>query len=260
MKHAHFSIVYNELPFLKQKIPFLYRNFHQIVFYDLNIFDYTFSNDGTHEYIKNFPDPEKKIKLIEKKDLSDVKKYDGASFVNKRKMFAVGSKHIRNDIDVFWCTDADEFFTKGLIEEVDKFYSAGNKGCFNVPHVIYYKDHRFAFCENGNEKIRYLPRIVKHSPGNLYGHCNLAQRFSPMSWSKNVLHHFAYVGDSRVKFKSKVYNLSKETFLKKWDNFDPNFKEEILHGIHPSMSWGLKRSKIPLPAYINIKKMLKELE
>ena len=58
MKHCHFSILYNELPFLKQKLPFLYDNFDQVIFYDLNVCTHQphFSTDGCHEFIKDFPD------------------------------------------------------------------------------------------------------------------------------------------------------------------------------------------------------------
>jgi len=65
MRHCHFSILFNELPYLKQKLPFLYQFFDQIIFYDLNIVTKKFSDDGSHEFIKNYPDPENKITLIE---------------------------------------------------------------------------------------------------------------------------------------------------------------------------------------------------
>ena len=63
MKHALFSILYNEYGHLKQKLPIFYDIFDQIIFYDLNvggpktIGKFTFSTDGSHEYIKNYPDP-----------------------------------------------------------------------------------------------------------------------------------------------------------------------------------------------------------
>ena len=83
MKKCHFSILYNELPFLKQKMEFLYSNFDQLIFYDLNVAAKTphFSTDGSHEYIKEYPDPENKITLIEKKDLSDVNNYQGGGCI-----------------------------------------------------------------------------------------------------------------------------------------------------------------------------------
>ena len=71
VKHCHFSILYNELPFLKQKLPFLYKHFGQLIFFDLNVGTENphFSLDGSHEFIRDYPDPDKKITLINKKDI-----------------------------------------------------------------------------------------------------------------------------------------------------------------------------------------------
>ena len=104
-KHCHFAILYNELPFLKQKLPFLYTHFDQLIFFDLNVgvFNPHFSTDGSHEFIRDYPDPQKKITLIEKTDLSDVARFCGAGSVEKQKMFAVGSSYVQDDVDVFWC-------------------------------------------------------------------------------------------------------------------------------------------------------------
>jgi len=120
MKHCHFSILYNELPFLKAKLPFLYENFHQLIFFDLNIKTHTHSTDGSWEFLKAYPDPESKIVLIDQLDLSHITKYYGHSFVEKRKMFALGSRYVSDDMDVFWCDDMDEFFDVEWIKQVEE--------------------------------------------------------------------------------------------------------------------------------------------
>uniref|UniRef100_A0A6C0J7F9 Uncharacterized protein n=1 Tax=viral metagenome TaxID=1070528 RepID=A0A6C0J7F9_9ZZZZ len=56
MNHCHISIMCNELPFLKYKLPFLYNHFKQLIFVDYDIFDKCNLNDGTIEYIENFND------------------------------------------------------------------------------------------------------------------------------------------------------------------------------------------------------------
>lgn len=171
MKHCHFSILYNEYEFLTQKLPFLYDNFDQIIFYDLNVvnFPYKFSDDGSHEYIKDYPDPENKIILIEKTDLTDIKNYHGASLIGKRKMFAVGSKYINDDIDVYWCTDMDEFFNKSLIEKVEKIISTTEYQVIFAPHVIFWKNSNFIFTKKNNDyKIPFFPRIARHKKKYTY--------------------------------------------------------------------------------------------
>tara|TARA_B110000046_G_scaffold181916_1_gene214959 strand:+ start:443 stop:808 length:366 start_codon:yes stop_codon:yes gene_type:complete len=111
-----------ELIFLKKKLPFLYKFFEQIIFIDYDICNNTNSNDGSIEYIENFNDPENKIILIKDFYNKDISGFNGVSMIEKQKMFSVGSKYIKDYIDVIWATDADEFFDYDLINEIDNLY------------------------------------------------------------------------------------------------------------------------------------------
>lgn len=268
MKHCHFSIIYNELPFLRQKLPFLYEHFDQIIFYDLNITKepYTYSDDGSHEYIKEYPDPEGKIILIEKKDLSDIIEYRGGSFVEKRKMFAVGSLLVRDNIDAFWCTDADEFFTEDFIEEVEHAFSNTSCNTVDMDHYVFFYDHRFLFTEiNGNDKMSLFPRVARHKPGNLYGHCSLSQQFPPLHKVPDLYYyHFAYTGKKRIELKCdhhKYLNYMSEIY----ETFNPEKVEGECWGfpnMHPNKEFvprGVKRYTGDYPAYLNTEKLKKDL-
>ncbi|HMC01218.1 MAG TPA: hypothetical protein VKN14_09310 [Flavobacteriaceae bacterium] len=267
MKHCHFSIIYNELPFLKQKLPFLYEHFDQIIFYDLNIRTLEFSNDGTHEFIKNYPDPENKITLIEKQTLSDVDKFYGYSFVEKRKMFAVGSQYVKDDIDVFWCTDADEFFDVDYFKRIDTMYETIT-GSVTTPHIIFFKDKNHAFCngeKNNSEKLFLYARITKHKPGNVYGHCCLQSQFTPVHRPGDLLvYHFAYVGENRVAEKIRLYQRTtpsmRHFYADIWQKFKPLKGNAIIKKGHPSVkTWNIKRVNIALPDYIDYETMMKDL-
>ena len=122
MKHCHLSIICNDLPFLKQKMDFLYKNFDQLIFYDLCIYcvPMSHSTDGTYEYLQNYPDPENKITIIDKTDINDVEGNNGKGGIEKQRMYRVGSSYVKDDIDVFWCSDVDEFCDVGLIGEVER--------------------------------------------------------------------------------------------------------------------------------------------
>ena len=257
MKHCHFSILFNELPFLKQKLPFLYKHFDQIIFFDLNIKTGSFSNDGSHEFIKNYPDPECKITLIEKADLSDVLNFKGVGFKVKHKMFAVGSSYVRDDIDVFWCTDMDEFFCRSLIPKVERKITSGLASSILVPHLIFFKNEKWLLCREGVE-YQTLPwaRIVAHKSGNVYGHCSIATQFPPTTTIKNeIIFHFAYVGDSRVRLKCGLYP-SGRTFMDNVWKFCLEDDEKL-----PILSNGLiQQNHHNFPNYINIKEMIKDLE
>lgn len=265
MKHCHFSILWNEIAFLKQKLPFLYQHFDQLIFFDLNIKTKKFSNDGSHRFIKKFPDPQKKITLIEKRDLSDVTEYKGHSFGAKRKMFAVGSKYVRDNIDVFWCTDMDEFFNKSLIEKVESLVSKTKTGAILVPHVIFFKNEQWVFSRDKEDgELQRLPwaRIATHKKGNLYGHCSLADQFGPVRHiNDEIIYHFSYVGDKKVRNKCSLY--SSGGYIK---NIWSKFKFKNVDGkvykkrLHPCLKLGIKKNPHKLPEYINIKEMMKDLK
>lgn len=266
MKHCHFSILYNELPFLKQKLPFLYEHFDQIIFYDLHVNRFTFSNDGSHEFIKAYPDPKRKIKLIEKKDLSDVHKFFGGSFVTKRKMFAVGSRHVRNNIDVFWCTDMDEFFTESLIGKVEDTIAGNKYNTVLVPHLIFFKSDKWVFAKKDGDDLIWLgwPRIARHTKGNIYGHCSLNKQFPPVHRLKGeILYHFSYVGDAKMRIKAGL-QVPKQYLTSVWNKF--NEKQALkATGVykpgrmHPSCPWGIVQNTRPIPSYIDTKQLIKEL-
>ena len=205
MKHCHFSILYNELPFLKQKLPFLYVHFDQIIFYDLNVTTdpYRFSTDGSHEFILNYPDPANKITLIEETDLSHVTQYYGGSGIAKRKMFTLASQRIKENIDVFWCSDLDEFFHPSLLKEVETVFEDNKKvNSINLEHYYFWKDFDLLMCDPESDIMRLPPRIARHQKGNVYGHCSLHEQY-PQTYELKTqrLYHFAWLGEERCQFK-----------------------------------------------------------
>lgn len=262
MKHCHFSILWNEIAFLKQKMQFMYDNFDQLIFYDLNIKTDKFSDDGGHEFIKNFPDPEGKITLIEKKDLSDVEKYGGRSFKKKQKMFAVGSEYVKDDIDFFWCTDMDEFFTKSLMDKVEKNIKPGQAAL--VPHLIFYKNERWVLSTNKKKTIDLpWPRIARHKKGNIYQHCGLDTQFKVVNIGNEFLFHFAHVGPERIKYKTSLYGNS-DWYNNVWKKFDENQKGKpgqiIGSNMHSIIKAGVRLNSDPIPKYIDVDQLMKDLK
>ena len=272
MNHCHFSILYNELPFLKQKLPFLYEHFQQIIFYDLNIRTCGFSDDGSHEFIKNYPDPENKITLIEKTDLSDVTNYNGYSSVEKRKMFAVGSSYVNDDIDFFWCTDMDEFFFPSMIDTVEEEYAKDDSlMVFNSKHYIYWKTPDILLVRNNTttpEAYTLFPRIVRHKKGTVYGHCNLGTYGKQHFMNNEFIYHFAFIGDDRMKHKwyNCYYATRKhlaDRYYNSFKDFDVDSMEDsVLYGYprmypNPDMKGGVLRYNTELP--IDGDKLMKDM-
>jgi len=260
MKHCHFSILWNEIVFLKQKLPFLYEHFDQLIFYDLNVIEkpHRFSDDGSHEFIKNYPDPENKITLIEKTDLDDVVATVGGSTIGKMKMFVYGSQFVRDDMDVFWCTDMDEFFNASLVKRVDDILT--NHRAINIIKVeqyLFWKNRRFITCYPQRDRRRGPVRIARHVKGNVYGHCHLGKQFSPAFKERSeVLYHFGLVGDERVRFKAG-YHGSRKEFWDIWDNFDESKVDDSFYGFpnmhfHPEVRMGIKRYYGDFPDYLDL--------
>ena len=222
MKHCHFSILYNEIGFLKQKLPFLYQHFHQIIFYDLSAFDgkMQFSSDGSHEWIKGYPDPEKKITLIERRDLGKIKPIAGnGTNLTKRRMFTIGSSFVSNDIDVFWCTDMDEFFTEDLIREVEEILKDPGVDSIENEHFLFWKDLHILNCRSNEDlSIPFISRIARHRKGNIYGHCSLKAQFPKNRRAKNKIYHFSNVGKEKTFQKIfKYYGGTRKGYREIWE-------------------------------------------
>jgi len=263
MKHCHFMILSNEILFLKQKIPFLYENFDQLIFYDLNIYETPpcFSTDGSHEYIKEFPDPENKITLIEKTDIAALPIAPGVSNVNKRRMFIHGSTYVKDDIDVFWCTDADEFFNTSLIGKTEGIFKAhADIDSIELNQYYFWKSPKFIACFDGHPTRKGPIRITRHRKGNIYGHCSLAFQYpSCFEIEDEMLYHFSCIGDNRMKIKSPQYPF-KGNYWETWDNFDESKVGNGLYGYpymhpNPTIHAGIARYDGDYPDYIDLDKI-----
>jgi len=274
MKHCHIMYVANEILFLKQKIPFLYENFDQLVFYDLNIYApyageaICFSTDGSHEYIKDFPDPENKITLIERKNLSGVPTNVGVGTDDKRRMSIVGSTYVRKDIDIVWETDADEFFPKGAIAEAEKIF-AENPTAMSIylDWFTFVRDYGFVayppLFKNKYWDWRYMKRIARHKPGNIYAHGDLVPGNAlSLKMERFKLFHFTAPTKERVLFKHLPPERKvRDGFWEAWDNFDASkIKDGEVYGypyMHysPELDVGIRRFKGEYPDYINFDEM-----
>lgn len=261
MKKCHISIMCNERVFLKYKLPFLYNNFEQLIFVDYNITNKCNSNDGSLEYIESFNDPENKITLIKDFNPDLITQYNGVSFLEKQKMFAIASKYINNDIDIIWATDLDEFFNISLINTVNKLYK-NDKYLISIdlPHCIFvYNEHNYY----DKSDFYIAPRITRHFPGKIYGHCNFGSYGKTIRYTKEFLYHFAFVGYNRCFFKFKLYN-NKSFNWKKWLETYYNAltnNDKYISLIHPNPAFKLisKPFENNIPSYLDAKQMCKEL-
>jgi hypothetical protein len=288
MKHCHFTILCNELPFLKQKMEFLYKNFDQLIFYDLCIAckPMKHSWDGTWEYLRRYPDPEEKITIIDKLDLRDVEGGNGASLVEKQKMFRYGSTLVNDDIDVFWCTDMDEFFNKSLINKVEEILLEDEEvSSIRVNWMNFWREIDIVLdrpngwlANRGRKPLTGLfcpPRIARHKPGNVYPHCRIQElgEVFQMDGSDELLYHFAWIGDSRVKAKRLHQPIDPEEFDRwydeVWKGFETSDVAANYSGYIPGLNvvvpnpqtnpLGLRRFSPDIPEYIDMDILIDDL-
>lgn len=263
MRHCHISILCNELIFLKQKLPFIYKHFSQLIFVDYDISSKGNSTDGSIEFIENYEDIDNKITLIKDFNPSDILVYHGVSFIEKQKMFAAASSVVNNNIDVIWATDLDEFFNVNLIKDVEELYmNDDNLVSIDLPHLIFaYNEHNYF---DKKDKFYIKPRITKHIINNIYGHCDFQQYGKTIKYEKEYLYHFAFIGFERCLFKFDKINYNKGFNHKNWLNdylnsFQKNIK--YIELLHPKVHLKLysKPYTGSFPDYLNVNLLCNEL-
>ena len=273
MRHCHFMHLYNELSFLKQKLPFLYDNFDQLIFYDLNIYapyegkPMCFSTDGSHEYIKEFPDPDNKITLIERMDLHSVGISPGVGTIAKRKMYIIASAYVVDDIDTFWDIGADEFFYEDAILEVEEIFTRdGNVNSVYFDMITFVRDYRFEMSTPISSTTAYDPnylgRVARHKVGNVYGHGDIGVHYKKLQMAeRSKILHFTAITKDRVLFKlSPPERTIREGFWEAWDGFDEKQIGDEIYGypymhMNPIVKTGVRRFTDRYPSYMNLDEM-----
>jgi len=111
MRISYIVIVLNGMPFIEFSLKAIYDFAYEIIIVEGAVKDHIFSanpdgssKDGTVEFIKSFPDPEKKIKFIQGK------------WAEKCEMQNAGAKVATGDY--IWLVDSDEVYKKKEIETV----------------------------------------------------------------------------------------------------------------------------------------------
>uniref|UniRef100_A0A6C0KIZ1 Glycosyltransferase 2-like domain-containing protein n=1 Tax=viral metagenome TaxID=1070528 RepID=A0A6C0KIZ1_9ZZZZ len=262
MKHCHISIMCNELEFIEHKLPFLYKYFDQIIFVDYDIVNKRNSIDGTIEYIEQFDDKYNKIKLIKDFNPNTVTNYNGVSFIEKQKMFAEASKYVKDNIDLIWATDLDEFFDVELIQNVENLYNNDSQLIsVDLPHKIFvYNQYNYL----NKDDFYIAPRITKHIKNKVYGHCNFDKYGKTIKFNKFYLYHFAFIGLKRCSFKLLSCYKANIEYVKKWIEY---YRKSLLENkkyikiSHPNPNLNLYTENYNgnFPSYLDIDNLCKRL-
>lgn len=177
-------------------------------------------------------------------------------------MFACASKYIKDDSDIIWATDLDEFFHKSLIFKVEKLYkNYPNLQSIDIPHKIFvYNQYNFY----DKTDFYIAPRITKHQKNFLYGHCDFKKYGKTIKLQNEYLYHYAFVGYNRCKFKFECIYKNPKFNHKLWLNtyinsLNSNLKYVKLQHSNTHLNLYSSKYKGQHPSYINIDEMCKEL-
>lgn len=211
---------------------------------------YTTSTDNTNKILDNFPDPDKKIKIIH------------GQFAEKDEQSNAYMQYLKDDIDYLWMHDSDEMYHEKDYKNIQEFLSSVNPTSISVCSYSFFGGlDRYI---GGFERYPFnFYRIFKTYPKCCYTSHRPPEIFMPEG-TKNVLekniidgysferatniqmHHYSYVWPSQVKSKIKYYDAKVakgklypdyyESIWKKWvkeDSVDNKIKIELANqGVH----------------------------
>lgn len=215
MKISYIMIVLNGMPFIHAALESIYDSAHEIIIIEGAVKLCMFaansdgsSNDGTVEFIKTFPDPKNKIRLIqgtwpEKCEMQ-----------NKAVEIATG--------DYIWLVDADEVYKKSdidiIIEMLEKDPSITQ---INFPFIHFWRGFDYILSSEILKKTKGAFRIFKLSrPCFFTSHrppTFLLKQYKKTAYDVHLvnchvlrekgifIYHYSYVLESQARQKITLY-------------------------------------------------------
>jgi hypothetical protein len=273
MKHTIINLIYNEKIFIKYKLPFYYRYFSQIIFVDYDILSGKVSDDGTLEFIKQFPDPDNKILLLTDfnkiKDTIPYNKNEILGILEEDLMMKYAIKFVNTFTDVLWTIDLDEFFNPVLFDKVEEEFK-NDENLFAID--LYWKTFIYnqynILDEPGRTKGFYPVRIKKYDKNITEKHSTKYDLFTKNIGKTKLLdeylYHFSYIGHKRCYNKLNMYNRcsTSKHMQSDWLNQYLNHllrKNKYVNLIHPGSRKILIKYDGPFPEGVDINNMITEL-
>lgn len=164
---------------------------------------FTTSTDKTNDIIKNFPDPENKIIVIQ------------GQWNEKDDMFKVQDPYFSGDY--VWIVDSDELYKKEHMNKVIEFLDKNQSRCFSMAFRLYSfyggLDRYISGFEENFEVIRIQKRgqVITHRPPTMaingvkcrdLGHIN---QFQSEKMFDIRIFHYPYVFPTQAKVKVDYY-------------------------------------------------------
>jgi hypothetical protein len=182
----------------------------------------TTSTDTTNDILKNFPDPDNKIKIVH------------GQWSEKDEQCKAYMKHVNDDIDYIWNLDSDEVYKSKDIESIIKILKEYKPTSVGVQSCSFYggftnyltgfelaKDNflRIFKYEKGSTWLTHRPPTIKYKTDVTKRHINSDQLYALTDGAQ--MYHYSYVFPRQVKTKIGYYK-AKVSMNKCIDNYYEN--------------------------------------
>lgn len=193
------------------------------------------STDGTLEFLRSFPDPDKKIKIfIKENDF-----WDGKLEMCNACLSGMSGTHL-------YQVDNDEFLKptdlakiiwmlenhsdKTMVEFFADLFFGDYDHCCDYTQTKWANSipwRRIFKFENGAKWISHAPPILSDGKGRPLNESKKIDNWTMLSLGIK-LYHYAYVTRSQAEFKDRYYG--KNFYVKMWDDFQKNKDIYIVQG------------------------------
>lgn len=244
MRISFCLIAFNESKTLRANLDHLYTHAHEIIICEGSIAQLrdslglpTRSNDGTCEMLADYPDPDRKLRVIQR------------AWRDKNEMSAVYAELATGE--VIWHVDADEFFDEYSLQAIPREFEDPGLNTLIVPHIVFWKSPAWVLAA-ADRDVRWcrVPRVLRVSRGMSVRHIPVRRVIAgavdesgmrePRDSRINTW-HYAWNDDVRVRTKMTLYSTrdAKTTrpgwIEQVWDRWSPDaLRDEFPEGVHPA--------------------------
>jgi len=246
MKISYVMIVLNGMPFIQAALKAIYKSAHEIIIVEGAVINCAFASnadgsswDGTVEFIKSFPDPKNKIKLIQ------------GSWPEKCEMQNLALSKATGDY--LWLVDSDEVYKESDIRSIIAVLKQ-NPDVYRVevPFLHFFKGYEYVIDTREIPRLR-TARVFKIEKGAYFTTHRPPTLFIPSKQKTSIdlltlnpaileklgvtVYHYSYVSEDQVLQKLNLYRAYgwekswkmdlDEWFLKCFQKWTPENREEI---------------------------------
>ncbi len=209
-------IVLNGMPFIEYSLKSVYDFAHEIIIIEGAVENCMFaanadgsSTDGTVEFIESFPDPQKKIRLVQ------------GRWPEKCEMQNEALKHVTGNY--VWLIDSDEVYKKEDLDKIKEILrSDPSITQVNFIPDSFWKGLDYIFVSSKFfEDSCHCRRLFKYVPGSMFtthrpptmvwpGHNKTTEQMNLLDGTATrgmgiIFYHYSYVLDKQVKQKVELY-------------------------------------------------------